>query len=275
MNVISFVVWALSHAKRASVPDGAVLCVDLQDVGRDGEWEYLYGTTGRRVTQSLLDERYANYYSRKGWTRAEYDRATSGWIERGVTVCDCQGLEDYYSGSDTNCQGNWDRYCTDRGSISSITRPYVIGEAVFRANSSGRMVHIGWVCGYMPDGDPLIVEERGLSYGCVVSRLSQRDFTHRGLMTKRYKYGGGIDMATIIQHTSPMMQGDNIKALQAALNGLGYDCGTADGKAGTKTMAGIKAFVEAHSGLIDVPALPDTATLTVAVGDQTYSIEMG
>lgn len=104
MSVNEFVAWALSHAKRASVPNGAVLCVDPQNVGRDGEWEYLYGTTGRRVTQSLLDERYANYYSRKGWTRAEYDRATSGWIERGVTVCDCQGLEDYYSGSDTNCQ---------------------------------------------------------------------------------------------------------------------------------------------------------------------------
>lgn len=101
MSVNEFVAWALSHAKRASVPNGAVLCVDPQNVGRDGEWEYLYGTTGRRVTQSLLDERYANYYSRKGWTRAEYDRATSGWIERGVTVCDCQGLEDYYSGSDT------------------------------------------------------------------------------------------------------------------------------------------------------------------------------
>lgn len=65
MDVISFVRWALSHAKRSSVPDGAVLCVDLQAVGRGGEWEYLYGTTGRRVTQSLLDERYANYYGRK------------------------------------------------------------------------------------------------------------------------------------------------------------------------------------------------------------------
>lgn len=81
-------------------------------------------------------------------------------------------------------------------------------------------------------------------------------------------------MATIIQHTSPMMQGNDIKALQAALNGLGYDCGTADGKAGTKTMAGIKAFVEAHSGLIDVPALPDTATLTITVGGHAYSIKM-
>jgi len=274
MSVNEFVAWALSHAKRASVPNGAVLCVDPQNVGRDGEWEYLYGTTGRRVTQSLLDERYANYYSRKGWTRAEYDRATSGWIERGVTVCDCQGLEDYYSGSDTNCQGNWDRYCTDKGSIANITRPYVIGEAVFMRNSSGIMKHIGWVCGYMQDGDPLIVEERGLSYGCVVSRLSQRDFTHRGLMTKRYKYEGGINMATIIQHTSPMMQGNDIKALQAALNGLGYDCGTADGKVGERTMAGIAAFAAAHGGSGSASALPDTVKLLIKVGDKVYGTSL-
>ena len=82
-------------------------------------------------------------------------------------------------------------------------------------------------------------------------------------------------MAVVLQHTSPMMQGNDIKALQAALNGRGYDCGTADGKVGERTMAGVAAFVAAHSGLIDVPAMPDTATLTVAVGDQTYSIEMG
>ena len=82
-------------------------------------------------------------------------------------------------------------------------------------------------------------------------------------------------MAVILQHTSPMMQGDNIKALQKALNGLGYDCGSADGKAGAKTMAGIAAFVAAHGGLVGAPALPDAATLTITVGDQTYSVEMG
>ena len=81
-------------------------------------------------------------------------------------------------------------------------------------------------------------------------------------------------MATIIQHTSPMMQGNNIKALQAALNGLGYDCGTADGKVGKRTMAGVEAFVAAHGGLVGTPALPDTATLTVTVGDQTYSVKL-
>ena len=81
-------------------------------------------------------------------------------------------------------------------------------------------------------------------------------------------------MATIIQHTSPMMQGNNIKALQAALNGLGYDCGSADGKAGAKTMAGIAAFVAAHGG-VGTPVMPDTATLSITVGDQTYSVKLG
>jgi len=37
-----------------------------------------------------------------------------------------------------------------------------------------------------------------------------------------------------------------IKALQAQLNGMGYNCGTADGKYGDKTVAGVKAFQKAY-----------------------------
>lgn len=37
-----------------------------------------------------------------------------------------------------------------------------------------------------------------------------------------------------------------IKKLQSQLNTMGFDCGTADGKYGDKTVAGVKAFQKAH-----------------------------
>ena len=52
--------------------------------------------------------------------------------------------------------------------------------------------------------------------------------------------------AVVLKITSPLMRGDEIKALQAALNGLGYDCGVVDGIAGNNTLKGVRAFIQAH-----------------------------
>jgi len=115
-------------------------------------------------------------------------------VERGQIVADCQGLLDAYCTqalgvkTDLNAHGCYARWCADRGRIQDISRAYVIGEAVLRANDYGTMKHIGWICGFAEDGEPLVIEERGLSYGCVVTRLSGRGWTHRGLMTKRFIY---------------------------------------------------------------------------------------
>ena len=46
----------------------------------------------------------------------------------------------------------------------------------------------------------------------------------------------------IITLTSPVMRGYDIKALQTALNALGYDAGDADGIAGKNTVAAIQRF---------------------------------
>ena len=64
------------------------------------------------------------------------------------------------------------------------------------------------------------------------------------------------DEPTVITLTDPYMRGEKVKALQSALNALGYDCGDADGIAGKKTLAGIAAFVEAHD--TDGEDVPDT-----------------
>ena len=161
-DVTKFIEFALSHAKRASVPEGAKLLVPLNKVGVAGEWEYLFGTTGIVCTQSKLDQKWRTYYKPNGWTLANYKAATKNWVAEKRIVCDCQGLCDYFLKNDTNAKGNYARYCTAKGSTKTITRKYVIGEAVFKGSAPGSITHVGWICGYMPNREPLDVDEKGL-----------------------------------------------------------------------------------------------------------------
>lgn len=182
---VSFIEFALSHAKRASVPAGAMLLVPRDAVGDDGEWEYLYGTTGHKITRSLLNAKFDTYYSKNGWTREEYDKATEGFI--GRIACDCQGLLDKFCDMDINAEYNW-QTCTRKGTTSP-SEHYVIGECLFiESKTTGKKTHVGFVCGYMPDGEELIVEERGIRSGCVVTKRSERPWTHHGRATKYLDY---------------------------------------------------------------------------------------
>lgn len=231
---------------------------------------YVWGGNGHLLT-GMADPR--------GWIRkhetstANANRAIALYDERvmdGVTeirAFDCSGLI-YWAlnklglqTSDINSRGLYARCRTlSKADLKA-------GDLTFRHNGS-KIFHVG-----VYTGDGNVIECIGRDDGVIehgIDAMGTGYWTHYG----RLDILGGVDMATIIQHTSPMMQGDTIKALQKALNGLGYDCGAADGKAGAKTMAGIAAFVAAHSGLVGAPILPDTATLTITVGDQTYSVNL-
>lgn len=182
-SVLEFVKYALSHASPNSAPKGADI---PYPVGTDGVWCYLWGTKGQIVTQSLLNARYESYYRLNGWNRPEYDSVTKNWVADKRHVTDCQGLLDSYLGNDTTANGNYNNYCTDKGLIASINRPFVIGEAVFNG-SDVKKTHVGWICGFL-GSDPLVVEARGLKYGVVITRMSTRAWKYRGLMTKKFSY---------------------------------------------------------------------------------------
>ena len=47
-NAIDFVRFALSHAKRETIPAGAQIPLDIEECGTS-PWEYLFGTTGNIV----------------------------------------------------------------------------------------------------------------------------------------------------------------------------------------------------------------------------------
>lgn len=263
-HVLNFIKWGLTHVKKDSVPKGAILPIDVSLVGSAGEWEYLLGSTGYTATQKLLDRNYKKYY-KKDWTREEFDRATADWVKRKQIVCDCQGVEDYYSKADNDANGNYRKYCTDKGLCSAINRPYVIGEAVFNGSSSNKS-HVGWVCGFMPNGDVLVMEERGLSYGFVITCMSKRAWKYRGLMTKRYRYDNadsqpktetaGFIFSRLLKYGC---KGDDVKELKKALKAKGYGGLTlTNGNFYGSTRTKVKAFQRDHGLSVDGVAGPKT-----------------
>ena len=207
-NVREFVRWALTHTKDGAEP-----------------WQYLFGSVRVQTTQATLNYYYDHHYKAQ-MTRAKYDALTADWDRNGYAT-DCQGLLDawltYEKGekTDINANMNFDAWCTDRGRIEDTNRKWEIGEAVFHMNAEGRMTHVGWVCGF--EGcEPLIVEARGIAYGVVVTHLYDRDFTHRGLMTKMFDYTEEPKPMTIFEVTKPMQTGEPYAKMQEALNYAGY-----------------------------------------------------
>lgn len=244
-NALDFIKFALTHAKQESIPKDAKLPFEIEDCGGE-PWEYLFGTTGTPVTQALLDERYKSFYSKNGWTRAAFDLATENWVALKRRATDCQGLLDFYLGTDVTANYCYSAWCTEKGAIVDVERPYQIGEALFYKNADGRMTHVGFVCGFL-NGEPLAVEARGVRFGVVVTRFSERPWTHRGLVTQKLSYNNEFrDEPVVLAVTRPMIQGEEILNLQKALNALGYYSGPADGKCGKLTMNGVRAFAKAH-----------------------------
>ena len=255
-NVLNFIRWALTHVNPNTVSSGAVLANGTAaNIGTE-PWHYLYGTVKSKTTAERIEERWRNHYS-KTWTREAYDHATAAMSPDGYAT-DCQGLLDAYltyelgEKTDVNADYNYRKWCTGKGKTSEIERPYELGEAVFMANSRGKMSHVGWICGLDSDGELLVVEARGLSYGVVVTRLEDRPWTNRGLMTKKFEYDKEEKpMGTKFEVVSPMLRGDGITAMQRALNANGYtdDNGNAleeDGKWGSKSQAAFRKLLETH-----------------------------
>lgn len=255
-NVLDFIRWALTHVNPDTVPSGAVLANGTAtNVGAE-PWHYLYGSVRTNTTATRIAERWENYYSSHGWSKEAYDNATAK-MQPDDYATDCQGLLDAYltyvqgEKTDVNADYNYRKWCTGKGKTSEIERPYELGEAVFMANSRGKMRHVGWICGLDVDCEPLVVEARGLNYGVVVTRLEDRAWTHRGLMTKKFDYKEEQPMATKFEVIKPMLKGVGVKEMQKALNANGYtdDNGNKlveDGKWGSKSQAAFRKLLEAH-----------------------------
>lgn len=162
--------------------------------------------------------------------------------------------------------------CTDRGELKATTK-LDVGDLLFRRtqNDDGTMstYHVGVYV-----GDDWEIEAKGRDDGVVLNKVNRNYWTHHGKHPFLYKEDEPDPKpatAKVITLTTPYMRGNDIKALQTALNGLGYDCGEADGIAGARTIKGIQDFVAAHGKAAE---LPKTAECTVVIGGRKYTGEI-
>ena len=204
---------------------------------------YVWGAQGERVDNRVDLEKWVR---RKETSRRETDRALA-YIKKATKTplyaFDCSGLRIHWLrdirgliDSDTNAQGLY-RQCKQQGKLGAWQMQ--AGDLVFRYSFAvGKMGHVGVYV-----GNGMVVEAQGRDAGVVMRHLSFGGWTHQG----KHPALAEDTAPTVFRLTSPMMHGENIKAMQTALNACGYDCGKADGICGKATMTAVKAFATAHT----------------------------
>lgn len=279
-NVLNFIRWGLTHVDPSSIPAGAILPLPLDECGVEPA-HYLLGTVWHYTTQAVIWSVYNKNYANR-FTKDEFSRITQSWKSTDHAT-DCQGLCDAYFSvvegipTDINANANYTSWCTAKGKISSISREYVIGEAVFK-DKNGTKTHIGYICGFMPDGEPLVLEAQGIYYGVRINKLCDRpEFTYRGLMTKKFEYAPEADAnpepatdPVKFEVTSPVHKGDAYKAMQTALMFAGYtdyngDKLEPDGKWGRKSQAAFDKLIKEYAPASSEPVAP---LVQLSIGDE-------
>ena len=216
---------------------------------------YVYGAWGEECTPS----------NRRRRIRAEHptivtgcpvlnpkSKATSceGCKHQGQLIFDCRGFTYYclkqagveISGGGATTQYNTTRNWMKQGKIKDM--PNVVC-CVFQKNSLGRMAHTG-----LHIGDGNIIH---CQVGVQTGRTSDKAWTHFAIPKGLYneieikESGEVISMATLKKGSS----GEEVMQLQQILNGLGYDCGVADGKFGSKTQTAVQAFQKDRGLTVD------------------------
>ncbi len=124
------------------------------------------------------------------------------------------------------------------------------------------------MCGFF-GSDPLVVEARGIKYGVVITRMSQRAWKYRGLMTKIFSYEDPEPQPrpSTYQFHRPLRYGDtgdDVVQLKHLLANAGYTMdgvttNTKDSKNyGGKTRRLVKEFQRDNGLTVDGIAAKNT-----------------
>ena len=176
--VCSLFLQLLPHGVQATVnPTSAGLTEFAVNASQSG-WGYVYATYGQIITQALIDgkaRQYPSVYAEiMSDGRTAYQHAQE-WI--GHRAADCVGLmkaylwwqgdtasPTYTAAQDKSANGLY-YSATIQGPISTI--PEIHGLLVWRSGHIGVYIGDGWV-----------IEARGVEYGVVKTRLSDRNWTN-------------------------------------------------------------------------------------------------
>ena len=214
---------------------------------------YLMGAVGQ--DPKALHEWYFNQYKENS---KQYQQALR-WKDEAERVWDCQGLADGYLTEalgvkiNVRARNNYASWCGVKGEGEIPNKRKVPGAAVFMDNGS-YIHHVGFlerpVEANRPAGDWWVVEARGVMYGVVRTRLSERRWNRWGWMTKYFDYSAfeGYEVESASEYGQRNlkrgMKGTDVAAMQSDLILLNYSCGKwgSDGDFGKATESAVKAF---------------------------------
>lgn len=180
----------------------------------------------------------------------------------GKVCCDCSGLISWYT---RKVLGSAQLYSTasKRGLIKDISKA-PIGAVLW---------HNGHVGVYIGDG--YCIEEKGINYGCVKSKITNTKFTH-WLIFNYMDYNEVKEpVSTTVKKVNPYKKpttnvklrdkGENVKWIQFELVEAGYKV-SIDGIFGKETLKSVKAFQK--SCKLTVDGIVGSKTIKAFVADK-------
>ena len=229
---------------------------------------YIMGAYGQDPKKWAKDSWWFTQYTGEQHKKALY------WREHAPLVMDCNGLAEggYQKETGVNvnarARNNYSSWCNPKGTGKIPAAQRVPGAAVFIHNGS-YVSHVGFLWKPVtigkPEGDWWVVEARGVMYGVVATRMSERGWNRWGLMTKYFDYSdaGQDDERKYEFGHRELSYGDtgsDVKALQEAIISLGYSCGKwgVDGEFGAATKSAVVAFQTANDLAADGIVGPKT-----------------
>jgi len=214
---------------------------------------YVWGAQGQQMTPALI-KKLEN-------SAANYERALARYnehVKTGQTLIayDCSGLVVKYLlgagllSSDRSANGLYHNEC------NAISKDELAaGDLVFKKYlTKNQMYHVGV---YMGDGS--VVHAKGRDVGVVREPLGATGWNRFG----RLKCWGGAQSAAVYSRLlknkgKPYIKGDDVYAVQRALENKGCDTGGIDGVYGPKTEKAVTAFQQIAGLAVDGIVGPKT-----------------
>ena len=252
----SIITPAKEEPKGAKMPISLFIEQAIAAVNRkDG---YIFGASGQNPKAWAKTSSWFTQYTGSQKTQALY------WREHAARVWDCQGLcegllSDYLGKAiDVRAVTNYTSWCDPRGAGSIPLAYRVPGTAVFWGTTPEKIHHIAYlykpVVANKPEGDWYIIEARGVMYGVVTTKLSERKPNYWGIMSKYFDYGAveatSSSNLTFYRTLQKGCKGEDVRTLQNALINLGYSI-SADGDFGPATDAAVRLFQKDNNLAVD------------------------
>ena len=137
----------------------------------------------------------------------------------------------------TACECDCSSLMTVCAQAAGIDIPYVYGNAPYTGNMRDQFMKTGEFEALT--ASKFLTSDAHLKRGDILVRTNG----HTAMVLGNGAQAGGVSTVAItVRVLKKGHKGDDVKALQILLNGLGYECGEADGDFGSKTAKALKAF---------------------------------